>query len=761
MRNQLLLFSLITCLFFACGEGNPDVSSREKSAIDHKVDSLLSLMTLEEKIGQLNQYSVGEEMTGPGDKQGEAQRRYDMLLSGKVGSVLNLLGAENTYKLQKQVVEQSRLGIPLIFAYDVIHGYKTIFPIPLGETASWDTDLAKRTAAAAAAETAASGVHWTFAPMVDISYDARWGRVMEGAGEDPYLSGAMAVARVQGFQGADLSDSLTIAACAKHFAGYGFVESGKDYNNVNVNQFSLLNEILPPFKATINANVATIMTAFNDYQAVPSSGNVYLLNEVLREQLQFKGTVVSDWNSIGEMVDHRVAADKNEAARMALQAGTDIDMEADAYITHLLGLVKSGTVSETVIDNSVRNVLKLKYELGLFDDPYRYSNVAREQQVVQQASFKALAREAAAKSIVLLKNDRNMLPLTGKEKLAIIGPLAKDKDSPLGNWRAKAEANSAVSLHEGVAAAVSDPQQLLYAEGTKLSIGPNNFFEKLVIEQSDRSGFGEAVAAAKQADKVIMVLGETAYMSGEARSRADIGLPGLQMELLKKVYEVNKNIILVLMNGRPLTLTWEAEHLPAIVEAWHLGSEAGHGIADVLFGKYNPSAKLPMTFPRHVGQLPIRYNFKSSGRATSSPGQVFYVHHADVDSSPLYPFGFGLSYTTFAYEELVLDKNSMTKGGSIKATVRLINTGNRAGEEVVQLYIKDEVAQRTRPEKELKAFRKVALAAGESKEISFTISEEDLQYYIDSMNPVTETGFFELMVGGSSNTVLSARFELK
>lgn len=758
MKKTYVSWIAVLMAFMACQPAS-EKDMDNFTLIEQKIDSLLALMTLEEKVGQLNQYSIGEEMTGPSESQSWANQRYEMLISGKVGSVLNLLGAETTRKMQQQVVEKSRLGIPLLFAYDVIHGYQTIFPIPLAEAAAWDAELARKTAAAAAAESAASGLHWTFAPMVDISYDARWGRVMEGAGEDPYLGSQLAAARVKGFQGDDLADPLTIAACAKHFVGYGFVGSGKDYNNVNFDQYTLLNEVLPPFKAAVEAGAATFMTAFNDYNAMPASGNNYLLRDILRSQLGFNGLVVSDWNSIGEMVSHRVATDNKEAARLAILAGTDIDMEANAYNDHLMALVDAGIVPISVIDASVRNVLRLKYQLGLFDDPYKYSDVAREKEVIGSEEFKSLAREAAQKSIVLLKNEKNILPLTGKEKLAVIGPLAKDKDSPLGNWRAHAVANSAVSFFEGLVAQVENPANIKYAEGVKLSIGPNNFFEKLVIEQNDRSGIAEAVAAARQADKVIMVLGETAYMSGEARSRADIGLPGLQLELLQKVYEVNKNIILVLMNGRPLTLTWEAEHLPAIVEAWHLGSEAGHAIADVMLGKYNPSGKLPMSFPRHVGQLPMHYHHKTTGRPSSGPNQVFYVHHADVESSALFPFGHGLSYTTFAYEELVLSAEKIAEAEKLIVKVKVSNTGSRAGEEVVQLYIKDEIASRTRPEKELKAFRKVALEAGESKWLEFELGKKDLGFYLDTMEMVTEPGFFEIMVGGSSQTSLNARFE--
>lgn len=726
------------------------------------VDSLLSEMTLREKIGQLNQYSVGAEMTGPGQKEGQSKVRYEQLLNGEVGSVLNLLGAENTYKLQKQVVEQSRLGIPLIFSYDVVHGYKTMFPIPLGESASWDLELMERTAQVGAKEAAAAGLQWTFAPMVDITRDARWGRVMEGAGEDPYLGSAIAKSRVKGFQGDDLADPLTIAACAKHFAGYGFVESGADYNNVNISREVLLNVIIPPFKASAEAGAATFMNAFNDVEGVPSTGNEYLLRDLLKNGWGYNGMVVSDWNSIGEMVSHGVAADLKEAAKMAITAGSDMDMEASAYINHLEELVKEGAVEEALINDAVKRVLQLKYDLGLFEDPYRYCDVDREKELLLNAEHKQLAREAARGSIVLLKNENSVLPIANPKSIGVIGPLAKDKDSPLGNWRANADQGSAVSFYEGLMAATDTTAiQVNYAEGCKLSIGPNNFFNEVEIEEEDKSGFAEAISVAKQSELVVMVLGETAYMSGEGRSRADIGLPGLQLELLKAVYEVNPNIVLVLMNGRPLTLTWEAEHIPAIVETWHAGSEAGNGIADVLFGRYNPAGKLPMTFPRMVGQLPMYYNHKNTGRPFSGPNEVFYTHHTDVDKSPLYPFGFGLSYTDFSYGDISLSSNTLSDKGSITATVEVRNTGELEGQEVVQLYLRDLVGSVTRPIKELKGFQKITLKAGESKKVSFEITTEDLAFYRQDYSYGTEPGDYQLFIGTNSEEVKEASFTLK
>lgn len=759
MKKIQILYLLVAIFAVSCSTKSTAELTGLNESIEVKIDSLLELMTLEEKIGQLNQYSVGAELTGPGAKSDYEQKRLSLLQSGQVGSVLNLLGAAETRKMQEMVVNNSRLGIPLLFSYDVVHGYKTIFPIPLGESASWDMEAIKKSAAVAALETAAAGVHWTFAPMVDISRDARWGRVMEGAGEDPYLGAEIAKARVHGFQGDDLSDVSTIAATAKHFAGYGFVESGKDYNNVYLGKSMLLNSILPPFEAANDAGVATFMNAFNDIDGVPSTASDYLLRDLLKGAWGFDGLVVSDWNSIGEMVTHGTVKDEAEAAVYAINAGTDVDMEADAYIENLKTAVETGAVKIAAIDDATRRVLRIKYRLGLFEDPYKYSDIAREKATLMNAENMAAARDVAKKSIVLLKNERNLLPLNKPKNIAVIGPLAKDKDSPIGNWRAAGEANSAVSFFEGISTALPSAS-IRYAEGCKLSIGPNNFFEETVIEESDRSGFARARNIARNADVVFMVLGETAYMSGEGRSRADIGLPGLQLELLKEVYKVNKNIVLVLMNGRPLTLVWEAENIPVIVETWHLGSEAGNAIADVLTGKYNPSGKLPMSFPRSVGQLPIYYNHKNTGRPSSGPGQVFYTHHGDVDNSPLYPFGFGLSYSKFEYENMQIDKNRMTVNDSIIVSVTVQNTSAVDGEEVIQLYLQDEVGSITRPVKELKDFKKLMIKGGTSQKMTFTINHKDLAFYRKDFTYGTEPGSFKVFVGTNSNDLLMGQFEL-
>lgn len=720
---------------------------------DPRVEELLSKMTLMEKIGQMNQYSIGPDITGP---SGPQNGRYERFVKGEVGSVLNLVGAEETRKLQEMVVTQSRLGIPLIFAYDVIHGYKTILPIPLGESASWDMELMEESSRIAAVETAASGVQWTFAPMLDVSRDARWGRVMEGSGEDPYLNARIAEARIRGFQGQNLADTLTVLACAKHFAGYGLVESGKDYNTVNIGKYALHNDIMPPFKAAAEAGVGTFMNAFNVIDGVPATANNYLMRDVLFGKWAFPGVVISDWNSIGELVSHGVAQDTMDAARLAVKAGSHIDMEGDAYIKKLKELVESGQVDEATIDEAVRRILTLKFQLGLFDDPYKYSDTNREVRLVGSPEHKEIARKIAAKSIVLLKNESNLLPLKGVKKLGIIGPLAKDKDTPLGSWRAKGETNSAVSLFEGLSEALGEGTKISYAKGCNLSVGPNNFFEEIEVETQDKSGFQEAKQVASQSDVVIMVLGEPAFMSGEARSRADIGLPGLQLDLLKEVFSVNQNIILVLMNGRPMTIPWEAENIPAIVEAWHLGSECGNAIADVLLGKINPSGKLTMSFPRAAGQLPLYYNKLNTGRPHNQD-VVFYAHHMDVSNAALYPFGYGLSYTKFEYS----DFKASVQNGKVSVSVNVTNTGDVEGEEVVQMYTRDIAASISRPILELKGFDKIMLKSKESRTVEFELTRSDLSYFDDNGDLTFEPGLFDISVGPNSAELQTQRIEIQ
>jgi len=732
-------------------------------AIESKVNALIDQMTIEEKIGQMNQYNGFWNVTGPTPKEGDAAEKFQNLASGLVGSMLNVRGVEEVREVQKIAVEQTRLGIPLIIGFDLIHGYKTVSPIPLAESASWDLESIKRSAKLAAKEAAAAGINWTFAPMVDITRDARWGRVMEGAGEDPFLGSQIAIARVKGFQGEDLSLPGTIAACAKHFAGYGFAEAGRDYNTVDIGLNTLHNMVLPPFKAAADAGVRTFMNSFNDLNGIPSTADRYLQRDILKKDWNFNGFVVSDWGSIREMIDHGYAKDRKHAGELALKGGSDMDMESLIYIEHLKSLLEEGKVKVSEINDAVRRILRVKFELGLFEDPYRYCNETREQLVTGSKEIVEGALDMAKKSIVLLKNHDKLLPLKKKDqKIALIGPLAADKNSPLGNWRIAAENESAISLLEGMKNYKGN--ELIYEQGVRLiNKIPAGFHEEVDINEDDYSGIEAAVRAAENSDIVIMVLGEYGFQSGEGRSRAHIDLPGLQQDLLEAVYEVNKNIVLVLMNGRPLILNWADEHIPAILESWHLGSQSGHAIAQVLYGDYNPSGKLPMSFPRSEGQLPIYYNQKSTGRPGANGGDngsVFWSHYGDEKNSPLYPFGFGLSYTTFSYSDIQLSNDIMNDGEDIIASVIVKNTGNKTGKEVVQLYLKDHYASAVRPTRELKGFELVELKPGESKKIEFKINRQLLSFYNALGVWEAEKGDFTVFIGTDSNTKRKASFVL-
>jgi len=738
---------------------NSEFSSSITSVVDveQKVEALLKQMTLEEKIGQMNQYSGFWDLTGPAPTGGNAAKKYEHLRKGYVGSMLNLRGVENVRKIQKIAIEETRLGIPLIIGFDVIHGYETLSPIPLAEAASWDLEAIKKSAEVAAEEAAAAGINWTFAPMVDISRDARWGRVMEGAGEDPYLGSKIAIARVQGFQGSDLSQHTTLAACAKHFAGYGFSESGREYNTVDVGTSTLNNIIFPPFQASIDAGVRTFMNSFNELNGIPATGNRYLQRDILKNKWKFDGFVVSDWGSIEEMTAHGHAKDNKHAAEIAANAGSDMDMESYAYVNELAALVREGNVNEAYIDDAARRILRVKFELGLFEDPYKYCDEQREKEIIGQQAFHDASLDMAKKSIVLLKNKNQLLPLKKQgQKIALIGALASDKTSPLGNWRIAAKDNTAVSVLEGMQAYTGN--QLTYAKGADVSLGKTQFTEELKINTTDRSEFPKALAVAKTADVVVMVLGEVGYQSGEGRSRTELGLPGVQQDLLEAIYEVNKNIVLVLNNGRPLVLNWHNEHIPAIVEAWQLGTQSGNAIAQVLYGDYNPSGKLPMSFPRAVGQIPIYYNYKNTGRPTlPAPGRVFWSHYQDVENTPLYSFGYGLSYTSFEYTNLQAE---VLSDKEVSVSVMLKNTGKFTGKEVVQLYIKDHYATVTRPVRELKGFELVSLKVNESKKISFILTERELGFYDNQGHFVLEPGDFSIFVGGDSNAKLETKITL-
>ncbi len=719
-----------------------------------ELDALLAKMTLAEKIGQMNQYNGFWDATGPQPDEGDAKKKYEHLREGLVGSVLNVSGYERVRELQSFVVNESRLGIPLIFGLDVIHGHKTIFPIPLAESASWDMEAIERSARLAAIESSAQGINWTFAPMVDISEDARWGRVAEGAGEDPYLGQHIAVARVNGFQGDDLSAVDTIAACAKHFAGYGFAEGGRDYNRVDVSPYTLHNTILPPFEAAVKADVKTIMNAFNTLNGIPASGSEYLQRDILKGKWGFQGFVVSDWASIKEMVDHSFATNNEHAAALAVKAGSDMDMEGYAYVNHLESLVREGKVDEKLIDDAARRILRVKMELGLFEDPYKYTDKTREAEALYHPSHLAAARDMAKRSIVLLKNEKRLLPLNkNQQKIAVIGPLAADNNSVLGTWRVSSDDHSAVSLVDGLK---QYSNHFTYEQGVKFSIGEEAFSQHIIANTTDRTGIAEAVALAKESDVVVMMLGEHGFQSGEGRSRSNIQLPGLQQELLEEVYAANNNIILLVASGRPLDLSWADAHIPTIVQTWQLGTESGNAIADVLFGEYNPSGKLPMSFPRNVGQLPTTYRQLSTGRSTPKDN-VFWSHYTDIESDPLYPFGHGLSYTDFKYSKL---KVKTLKDNRVKISVKVKNTGKYEGEEVVQLYLRDRVASTVRPVKELKGFKKILLSAGESQKVEFVLTEKEMGFYNAKGEFLLEDGDFDVMVGGGSIDGLTDRFTL-
>lgn len=739
MKNYLASLLLIA----SCS-----VNAQQKS-IDQRVNELLAKMTLDEKIGQLNQYSGDNTVTGPltinPNKEGEIK-------AGQIGSMLNILGSRYTRQYQ-ELAMQSRLKIPLLFGLDVVHGYKTTFPLPLAEAASWDLEAIELSARVAAREAASAGIHWTFAPMVDISRDPRWGRVMEGAGEDTYLGSKIAYARVKGFQGEKLGDLNSIMACAKHFAAYGAAVGGRDYNSVDMSERTLWETYLPPFKAALDAGAATFMNSFNDINGIPATGNRYIQRDILKGKWNFSGFVVSDWNSIGEMIAHGYSKDKKEAAYAAITAGSDMDMESNAYRFSLAELVKEGTIPESLVDDAVRRILRKKFELGLFDDPYRYSNAERQKKELSNPENTKAAREVASKSIVLLKNEKNVLPLSKSTKtIAFIGPMVKLKRANHGFWAIDlkdVDSTYIVSQWEGLERKVSKNTKLLYAKGCG-------------ITDTSKAGFKEAIDVANQSDVVILSVGERHDMSGEAKSRSTINLPGVQEELIKELQKTGKPIVILINAGRPLVFNWTADNMPTIVYTWWLGSEAGNAIADVLFGDYNPSGKLPMTFPRNEGQIPIYYNHLSTGRPPKDDKDFVYVSaYTDIPNTPKFPFGYGLSYTTFGYSNLKLSKRTMKRHETIDVSLTVTNTGKVAGEEIVQLYLRDKVASIVRPVKELKDFTKIMLQPGQSKTLTFTIDNQKLAFYHTNLELKSEAGEFDLMIGSSSEDIrLNDSFEL-
>jgi len=739
MRNFTILALLASVILTACKQTS---QTAEDKRIEFKVDSVMRMMTLDEEIGQMVLYSSDWDVTGPSLKKGY----MDEIRKGNCGNIFNAHTAAYTRKLQKIAVEESRLHIPLLFGYDVIHGHKTIFPISLGESASWDMEAIEKSARVSAAEAAASGINWTFAPMCDISVEPRWGRVSEGAGEDPFLGSKIAAARVHGFQGKSLADTLTVLACVKHFAGYGAPLAGRDYNTVDMSERVFLDTYLPPYKAAIDAGAMSVMSSFNELNGIPASGSVYLLKDILRKQLHFKGFVVTDYTSINEMVNHGVVANEYEAGKMAAKAGVDMDMQGEVYFKYLKKQVESGEVPLQAVNEAVHRILKVKFLLGLFEDPYRYCNEAREKREIYSPAHLEASLDVAKKSMVLLKNSNNVLPLKKGEKIAVIGQLATSTRDLLGSWKAAGDWNFMKSVLDEVKAFNGDAN-VTYAEGCK-------------VQGDDRSGFPAAIASARGASKIVMVIGESCEWSGEATSRTSINIPGVQTELLEKLKALNKPIVLVLMNGRPLDLSKESELADGMLETWFPGTMGGKAITQVLFGEYNPSGKLTMTFPRNLGQVPVYYYEKNTGRPNYLPNPKYKSRYIDCPNDPLYPFGFGLSYTTFAYSDIKLSTKELTEKGELKASVRITNTGNVAGEEVVQCYVRDLVGSVTRPVKELKGFEKIALKIGESKVVTFTITPDMLAFHRADMSYGTEPGDYKLFIGTNSRDVKETNFKL-
>ena len=729
--------------FLAC----PTATRADADTIGARTDALLARMTLDEKIGQLNLLTGYSSITGPAKAQAQ-QSLAEQIRKGDCGNLFNLLTVAEIRKFQKIAIEETRLKIPLLFGYDVIHGYKTIFPICLGAAASWNPALIENADRVAATEAAAAGLDWTFAPMVDIARDPRWGRISEGAGEDPFLGAAIAAARVRGIQGTNLAAPDTLLACVKHFAAYGAAQAGREYNTVDLSERTLREVYLPPYRAAIDAGALSVMAAFNELNGTPATANRFLLEQVLRREWNFQGFVVTDYSAITEMVQHGSAADDAEAARQALLAGVDLDMQSSAYLNQLKQLVAGGKITEAQIDAAVRRILEIKFKLGLFDNPYRHCDEQRERQVLCAKENLATAYRMACESFVLLKNAGQTLPLNPGKKIAVIGPLADSRRDLLGSWKGEGEWDAIETVLGGIQQA---------------NVGGTVAFAKgCDIDSTDRAGFAQAVAAAMRADAVVLVLGESCDMSGEACSRTSISLPGVQTQLLREVKKAGKPVVVVLMNGRPLALEEESQLADALLEIWFPGTEGGQAVADVLFGRHNPSGKLPATFPRNLGQVPIFYAAKNTGRPLNpaSPSDFYISKYLDCPNDPLYPFGFGLSYTKFAYSEVRLNRATLSPGGTLTATVTVTNTGNYAGAEVVQLYLRDIVGSVTRPVRELKGFQKIELKAGESRAVTFYIGEPELKFLRADMTVGTEPGEFQVFIGSNSRDTHAAKFEL-
>ena len=743
--HKSVFFLLFTLLIFSCKD-NKNLNY-SKTDYSFKVDSIMSLMTLKEKIGQMTLYSGDWDKTGPVI----SNNNIKYLEEGSLGAMFNVYSAKKTRELQKIAVEETRLGIPLLFGYDVIHGFKTIFPINLGHASSWDLEDIQKSARIAATEATSEGLNWTFAPMLDIARDPRWGRVSEGSGEDVFLTSQIAKAYVNGFQGNNLSDNNTLLSCAKHFVGYGAALAGRDYNTVNMGYDELRNVYLPPFKAAVDSGVESFMTAFNELNGVPSTGNKFIFREILRDEWGFNGFVVTDYTAINELIPHGFALDEKHATEIAIKAGVDLDMMSGANRLYLEDLVKNGKVDISLVNDACRKILLAKFKLGLFDDPFMYSNEDRQKEIIYKTEFLEAARKSAAMSCVLLKNQDNTLPLNKTETIALIGPLVKDKENIIGNWAAAGDRKStAISIYDGIIN-YTDKSNILYSKGCE-------------IKSDDKSKFDEAIDIAKEADKIVLVMGEDYHMSGEAASRTNINIPGVQTELIKALRQAlpRKKIILLLMNGRPLDLSTEDDLVDSILEIWFPGTSGGLGVADVLFGTYNPSGKLPITFPRNIGQVPIYYNIKNTGRPVpvENPKEDYKSNYIDSPNTPLYSFGHGLSYTKFKYSEISLSSNLISPTDSILVSVDITNSGNYDGHEVVQLYIHDKVGSITRPIKELKDFKKVFIKKGETKTVKFELFSENFKFF-NGEGYVLEAGEFEIAVAGSSNFNFSKSFHLK
>ncbi len=756
MKKIRLFPALMGVMLSGCLHAQSPVSDVRRNSF---IDDLMGRMTLQEKIGQLNLLPLGIDVTGP-------QLSMDVetkIRQGSVGGVLNVYTPAAVRKLQSLAINESRLGIPLLFGYDVIHGHKTIFPIPLGLSCTWNPNLIEQSARIAATEASADGVNWTFSPMVDIARDPRWGRIAEGAGEDPYLGAQIARAMVRGYQGDDLSRSNALMACVKHFALYGAAEAGRDYNTVDMSRLKMYQYYLPPYRAAVEAGVGSVMTSFNEINGVPATANRWLLADLLRKQWGFQGFVVSDYDAVGELSEHGLG-DSRTDAELALQAGLDMDMFSETYRKHLPELVAQGEIPESMINQACRRILEAKYKLGLFTDPYRGCTAERARTEILTPENRQAAREIAEQSFVLLKNDRQILPLKQSGVIALVGPLAGDQQDVLGCWDAAGDWHQAISVQAGISNVAGSPVRVLLAKGANLIDDPalratlKAFGAEIPVDKrSPEQMLAEAVKVADRADVVVAVLGESAAMSGEAASRSEIGLPESQETLLRALVKTGKPLVLVLMNGRPLTLTWEAEHCGAILETWFGGTETGNAVADVLFGDYNPSGKLTATFPRDVGQIPIYYNHKNTGRPyRGDPGYRYVSRYLDVSNDPLYPFGYGLSYTTFSYGDVKLSQTNLIGEETLLASVVVTNTGTRAGEETVQLYLSQPAASVTRSVEDLRGFQKVRLPPGGSKEVTFRITPEDLKFYNRQLEYDWEPGEFIIRIGGNSSQLKSA-----